>query len=63
MHKRFIWIIEVERVRKYDKPNYRNNVREYCFMKINIFDGNHKTQDSKNKNMLQHQFLMQKSEH
>lgn len=26
---------------------------------MKIFDGNHKTQDSKNKNMLQHQFLMQ----
>lgn len=35
-------IIEVERVWKYDKLNCWNNVWEYCFMKINIFDGNYK---------------------
>lgn len=58
-------VIEVERVRKYDKPNNENNVREYYFLKINIYDDNYKPLKTKLKititPILHHQLLMQKS--
>lgn len=58
-------VIEVERVRKYDKPNNENNVRDYYFLKINIYDDNYKPLKTKLKititPILHHQLLMQKS--